>query len=145
MKNRWIWLAIIAICVVTMGFAGIDGEKVRDGMFIHITHGKDDPHRVCMALQMAAIMADDHDVLVYFDIKGVEVTLKDAGDISYSHFPSVKQQFEALPKKGVILFTCPGCLKAAGKTPEDLAEGVVIADKRECFGFTKGRILTLDY
>jgi hypothetical protein len=40
---------------------------------------------------------------------------------------------------------CPGCLKAAGKTEEDLADGVQIADKAKFFSFTKGRILTLDY
>jgi hypothetical protein len=40
---------------------------------------------------------------------------------------------------------CPGCLKAAGKTPADLAAGVRVADKAEFLSFTSGRILTLDY
>jgi len=40
---------------------------------------------------------------------------------------------------------CPGCLKVAGKTKKDLAEGVQVADKSVFFSFTKGRILTLDY
>jgi hypothetical protein len=40
---------------------------------------------------------------------------------------------------------CPGCLKAAGKTAADLAPGIQVADKAAFFGFTKGRILTLDY
>jgi hypothetical protein len=44
----------------------------RDGAFIHITAGVDNPHRVAMALQMASIMAEDRDVLVYFDIKGIQ-------------------------------------------------------------------------
>jgi hypothetical protein len=38
-----------------------------------------------------------------------------------------------------------GCLKAAGKTADDLAPGVQIADKDKFFSFTRGRILTLDY
>ena len=127
------------------GVAGVAAEQPRDGVFIHVSHGGEDPHRVLMALNMASIMSEDRDVLVYFDIKGIDVVLKDGDDLTYSHFPSSKTQLAALPKKGVILMACPGCLKAAGKTAADLAPGVQIADKDRFFSFTKGRILTLDY
>lgn len=120
-------------------------DSPRDGVFVHISHGSDDPHRLLMALNMARIMADDHDVLVYIDIKGVDAVLKDSPDITYSHFPSSQSQFSALLKKGVTLMVCPGCLKAAGKTSEDVAAGIQIADKKAFFDFTEGRILTLDY
>jgi hypothetical protein len=40
---------------------------------------------------------------------------------------------------------CPGCLRVAGKTENDLMEGVKIADKNKFFNFTSGRILTIDY
>jgi predicted peroxiredoxin len=120
-------------------------ESAPDGVFIHITHGTDDPHRVAMALNMASIMSEDHDVLVYFDIKGIEVVLKDAPDISFAQFPSSKAQLAALSNKGVTLAACPGCLQAAGKTTADLAEGITVAEKTRFFNFTKGRILTLDY
>jgi predicted peroxiredoxin len=103
------------------------------------------PHRVLMALNMASIMAEDRDVLVYSGIQGIGVVLKDADDLSYSHFPSSKKQLATLPQKGVILMDCPGCLKAANKTAVDLAPGVQIADKDRFLSFTKGRILTLDY
>ena len=33
---------------------------IRDGVFIHITEGYNDPHRVLMPLKMATLMADDH-------------------------------------------------------------------------------------
>jgi predicted peroxiredoxin len=98
-----------------------------------------------MALNMAAIMSEDHDVLVYFDIKGVEVVLKDAPDIAFAQFASSKTQLAALSSKGVTLAACPGCLQAAGKTTADLAEGITVAEKARFFNFTKGRILTLDY
>jgi predicted peroxiredoxin len=120
-------------------------EAVRDGVFIHLSHGAGDPHRVLMALNMAAIMAESRDVLVYFDIQGIEVVLEQAPDLSYSHFPSSKAQLAKLMELGVGLYACPGCLKAAGKTPDDLMPGVKTADKDAFFGFTKGRILTLDY
>jgi predicted peroxiredoxin len=116
-----------------------------DGVFIHISHGASHPHRLLMALNMAVIMSEDHDVLVYFDIDGIDAVLKDSQDVSYSHFPTSKTQLEELRKRGVTVMACPGCLKAAGKTPEDLAEGVQVADKAAFFSFTKGRILTLDY
>jgi predicted peroxiredoxin len=133
-----IWLSACASAQVTR-------EKTTDGVFIHITHGTDDPHRVAMALNMAKIMSEDHDVLVYFDIKGIEVALRDAPDISFAQFPSSKTQLTALSNKGVPLLACPGCLQAAGKTAADLAKGVTVAEKAKFFNFTKGRILALDY
>ena len=139
---------VTCLTIVLMALTSVHGavaEQPRDGVFIHVSHGGDEPHRVLMALSMASIMSEDRDVLVYFDIKGIDVVLKDSDDLSYSHFPSSKTQLTALPKKGVILMACPGCLKAADKTAADLAPGVQIADKDRFFSFTKGRILTLDY
>jgi predicted peroxiredoxin len=117
----------------------------RDGVFIHVSHGSDNPHRLLMALQMARLMADDHDVLVYFDIQATPAVLKDAPDVTFSHFPSSKTQIAALLERKVTLMACPGCLKVAGKTKEELADGIQIADKAKFFSFTKGRILSLDY
>ena len=125
--------------------SGAVAAQPRDGVFIHVSHGSDSPHRVLMALNMASIMCQDRDVLVYFDIQGIDVVLKDSQDLTYLHFPSSKRQLAALPKKGVILMACPDCLKAADKTAADLAPGVQLADKDRFFSFTKGRILTLDY
>lgn len=119
--------------------------KETDGVFVHISHGSDDLHRLLMGLQMAAVMSEDKDVLLYFDISGIEAVLKDSEDFNYSHFPSSKTQLDKLLSKGITVMACPGCLKAAGKTAEDLMEGVQIADKEKFFSFTKGRILTLDY
>jgi predicted peroxiredoxin len=120
-------------------------EPQKDGVLIHISHGSDDPQRLLMALNMANLMAEDHDVLVYFDIKAVDAALKDAVDVRFAQFPSSKTQIKALVDKKVILMTCPGCLKAAGKSKEELATGIQVADKKAFFNFTKGRIMTLDY
>jgi predicted peroxiredoxin len=141
----WIWVLLAAVAVCFSAVSAVAAEEVRDGVFIHISHGTDDPHRVLMALSMASIMCDDHDVLVYFDIRGIEVVLKGADDLTYAHFPSSKKQLAALSKQGVTLMACPGCLKTAGKTADDLAAGIEIANKKAFFSFTKGRILTLDY
>ena len=144
-KSTWsrILFAAAAICLGSALTA--DAQETRNGVFIHVTHGADDPHRVLMALSMAGIMCEDQDVLVYFDIKGAEVVLKDPENLKHSHFASSKDQLAKPSKKGALLMACPGCLKAAGKTKDDLAAGVRIADKNVFFSFTKGRILTLDY
>lgn len=144
-------IIVAAITVFLVGMVAVNvssaiaAESERDGVFVHISHGKDDPHRLLMALNMANIMADDHDVLVYFDISAVNVVLKNSDDIIFSHFPSSKKSLAALKSKNVVLMACPGCLKTAGKTKEDLAEGIRVADKKVFFSFSKGRILTLDY
>ena len=150
MKN---FLAVIIILVMSLAFMSCNQqnentatqEEVKDGIFIHISHGTDDPHRVLMALSMAEKMSEDKDVTVYSDITGIDVVLKDSPDITFSHFPGSKTQIQNLLNKGITIMACPGCLKAAEKTPEDLAEGISVADKDKFFNFTKGRILTIDY
>jgi predicted peroxiredoxin len=142
---------IIVIGAVVIGIAALGApilraqSQARDGVFIHLSHGTDDPHRVVMALQMAQTMSEDKDVLVYFDIKGIEVVTKDAVDIQFKDFASSKTQLSLLLSRKVTLMACPGCLKAAGKTPADLAPGIQVADKKTFFSFTKGHILSLDY
>jgi predicted peroxiredoxin len=125
--------------------AGAKPEPSRDGVFVHLSHGHDDPHRALMALRMAELMAADHDVLVYFDIAGVEVVLEGSKDLQFAQFPNAKAQLATLIELGVPLYACPGCLEAAGKSPADLRKGVQVANKDAFFDFTEGRILTLDY
>ena len=117
----------------------------RDGIFIHITQGYNDPHRVLMPLKMATLMANDKDVLVYMDIHAVELLVKDAKDLTYADFESFHTYVKQLVDKGIPVMACPTCLKIAGYTPEDLMEGVQVAQKDKFFNFTKGRIVTLDY
>lgn len=139
-------LSLASIALVTFATPHATAQDApKDGVFIHISHGTEDPHRLLMALSMATMMAEDHDVLVYFDIKAVNTVLKDSPDVSFSHFATSKAQIKMLLEKKVVLMACPGCLKAAGKTKEDLADGIQVADKKKFFSFTKGRILSLDY
>ena len=144
-KVVWLGLALVVVGVFATGVVGLEKVEKRDGVFIHVSSGPEDPHRVLMALSMADLMAEDRDVLMYFDIKGIEVLLKDADDLAYSHFASSKAALAKLLEKGVTVFACPGCLKAAGKSAADLAPGVKIAEKEKFFNFTAGRILSLDY
>jgi len=116
-----------------------------DGVLIHVSSGPEDPHRVLMALKMAEVMSADHEVLMYFDIRGVEVLLSDAPDLTLEPFPSSREQIQKLQAAGVEILACPTCLQVAGKAPDDLMTGIQVADKDAFFDFTDGRILTLDY
>lgn len=120
-------------------------DSVRDGIFIHITEGYNDPHRVLMPLKMANMMAMDKDVLVYLDIKAVDLVLKTSKDIEFADFDPLKKQLQALIDKKVGVYACPTCLKVSGHSSEELMEGIQVANKEAFFNFTKGRIITLDY
>lgn len=120
-------------------------DTIKDGVFIHITDGYDDPHRVLMPLKMAVMMSKDKDVLVYLDIHAVELLVKGAKDLKYSDFDSFQTYVKQLIDKEVGVYACPTCLKIAGFKPEDLMDGIQVAQKDKFFSFTKGRIITLDY
>ena len=145
-KSPWNPAMMVFLALIFLAPAApAEDEAPRDGVFLHVSHGVGEPHRVLMALTMAELMAESRDVLLYFDIEGIEVVLEDAPDLTYSHFPASKAQLEKLLAMGIDIYACPGCLKAAGRTLDDLMPGVKVADKDAFFAFTKGRILTLDY
>jgi len=90
-------------------------------------------------------MAADKDVIVYMDIHAVELLVKGAKDLSFADFESAQTYIKKLTDKKIGVYACPTCLKIAGFKPEDLVEGVQVAQKDKFFNFTKGRIITLDY
>ena len=120
-------------------------DSVKDGVFIHITESYNDPHRVLMPLKMAVMMSKDKDVLVYMDIHAVELLVKGAKDLNFADFESAQSYLKQLSDAKVAVYACPTCLKIAGFKPEDLMDGVQVAQKDKFFNFTKGRIITLDY
>lgn len=119
----------------------------RDGLFIHISSGPDFPHRALMALHMAdkASAAGNLDVFVYFDIKGVELVVEGFPEINFEGFPSSRVLLARLQERHVPMAACPSCLKVISRTEAELIPGVQPASLDAFFGFTKGRILTLDY
>jgi predicted peroxiredoxin len=120
-------------------------ETPRDGVFIHITGDHNNPHRVLMPLQMAAIMADDKDVLIYLDIDAVNLVTNYAEDIAFGHFTPLKESIQILLEMGVEIYACPGCMKIEGIEEDELMDGIKIAQKERFFDFTGGRIISLSY
>ena len=118
----------------------VEQEEVQGAVFIHLSHGADDSQRALMALKMADLMSDDEGlVMVYCDIKAAGLLCKGAPELKGAcGDPSSAELIARLVKKQVTLMVCPSCLKAAGKTPQDLIEGVQIADKETMLEFAQG-------
>jgi len=95
-----------------------------------------------MPLKMAAMMAEDHDVILYLDIEAVKLVLKDSKDLQFADFPPLK---ELLKNQIDAKITIMASMKIAGKTEADLLTGVILDQKDKFFNFTRGRIVTLDY
>jgi predicted peroxiredoxin len=148
-KRTLALLACLAAAPLTVGCQSTGPQanlaSARDGVFIHLSKGPENPHAVLMALKMASLMSTDRDVLVYVDLKGVETVLKDAPNLTFPSFESSRAQIAGLLAKGVPIYVCPGCLKALNRKREDVMPGLRIAEKEAFFSFTRGRILTLDY
>lgn len=150
MRSRYALLTT-AVCILMLLVSGLLNAQEpaetssSDGMLIHIKSGVDNPHAVLMGLSLAVKMAEDTDVLVFFSVKGIHHVLKNAEDLQYADFKKSGELLDALEEQGVELYACPMCLRAEGYKPEDLRNGVGLMAKEQFFGFTDGRIVTLDF
>ncbi len=143
-------IVIVFALILTLAQSGCATTSRRQtkpptGVFVHIKSGPQEAHSFLMGLRMAQMMSEDRDVLVYIDVHGLEVILKNAPGLDMKPFGSSQAMIRDLVSRGVPVYACPGCLKALGKKPEDLMPGIQIAQKPAFFKFTDGRILTFDY
>ncbi len=120
-------------------------ESPTDGAFIHISEGADDVHEVLMGLMLADKMSTSNDVLLFFDIDGIEMVIEEAPNLVMDPFDPSDEIFERLVRRDVTILACPACLEVSGYEEEDLRDGVQLAGKEDFFNFTEGRILTIDY
>jgi predicted peroxiredoxin len=147
LRTTGFFTAILLSCLALSAFGQAQQiNKMRDGVFVHITHGADNPHRLLMALKMAVTMAEgEKDVLVYCDIEAVKVLVTSAKAVNFENFPSSIELLNRLKELKVSVMACPTCMKVANIEPKDLRSGVSVAQKDLFFSFTNGRILALDY
>jgi predicted peroxiredoxin len=119
--------------------------ETRDGLFIHLSSGPDQPSRVAMALTLANTFAPDRPVLLYADVEAVRLFLEDAVLPAPKGYDAGATLLNQLLDAGVRIQVCPTCLKARGFSADDLKSGIVLADKAAFFSFTEGRILSVGY
>jgi predicted peroxiredoxin len=147
--RKVIYPATVCLLALLLGCPAVevnnDAEAPADGVLVHVTAGPENPHRLLMALQMAAIMSKDRPVAVYMDIDAVKAVAKGGPDLEMEPFPSAFTQLAVLSERDVPVMACPGCLAVAGIPPDSLMDGIMVADKEKFFSFTDGRIVTLDY
>lgn len=117
----------------------------KDGVFIQLSSGSENPQSVLMALTLALKMADDHDVYFFADLKGPEIFLTKTHAVEMRHFEASKVLIQKLLDKGVTFGVCQTCLELMNQTEFDLMKGIKLANKADFFRFTSGRILTLSF
>jgi predicted peroxiredoxin len=120
-------------------------EPKTDGAFIHISKGAAETHDVLMALMLADKFSSSNDVLLFFDLDGIEMVVKDAPNLEMDPFDASDDIIERLLRRGVSILACPACLQVSGYEEGDLRTGIKLAEKEKFFDFTEGRILSLDY
>jgi len=142
-----IFLYVVFALISTASFSQSKEKKQKnnDGVFIHLSSSYDNPHKMLMALSIADKMSEDKKVILFIDLEGVKIAVKGAQDVRIEPYNTMKNILERLFEKKVEIMVCPLCLKYAGYKPEDLKEGIKIAEKDRFFNFTNGRILTLNY
>jgi predicted peroxiredoxin len=119
--------------------------STKDGVFFHVSSGYDNPQKALMAVSLAVMMAESQDVTLFFDIKGVKLLTKESEDIDMESFLTLHGALDKLIEQNIQIMACPMCMKKAGIEPDQLKDGIIVAEKERFFNFTKGRILTLDY
>ena len=137
--------SIVILSFVSVSHAQTEVDPPREGVFFHIKSGTGDAHTILMPLTLAVKLAPTHDVVLFFDVKGYKAVVKDAPNLQYSGFDDSHTLIKKLMDAGIGLYVCPICMNSVGITQDDLMEGVQVMKPEVFFGFTKGRILTLDY
>ena len=148
MKTRVIFILVVlagAIAGFSLKSNPVEKPVKKDGIFMHISSGYDNPHKVAMALTLATKFTDTHDVMLFFDIKGVEILKKGAESITMENFTSSDEALRSLLESGARIAAFPMCMKKAGISENELIEGIEVAKKELFFDFTDGRILSMDY
>jgi predicted peroxiredoxin len=98
-----------------------------------------------MAMSIAIKMSETKDVTLFFDIEGVKLLTKTSEDIQMNNSITMQSALDTLMNHNVQIMACPMCMAKAEIKPEDLKDGIIVAEAEKFFNFTKGRILTLDY
>jgi predicted peroxiredoxin len=110
----------------------LDDESI---LFLNIiSDGKEDPHSVTMALQLAGHAIDyGKKVVLFFNVRAVTVPTKNFPDDLAFHDKPIKSLLKELMAKGANVQVCPHCMKALNVKAEDLIEGAQVTDREKLF------------
>ena len=127
----------LAVAVTVAAFAaGPVPEKAKAPIVINMTAGKEDLHSFWMGLQLAShALGDGRKATVYMNVNAPFLASKKAPeDLRCGELPTPREQIAELLKNGAKIVVCPGCLKVAGLTKDDLLPGLELGTKEALFG-----------
>ncbi len=104
----------------------IDSDQaVKPIMFFSLTSDPMvDPHSMTMAFQLANhAIEDGRTVVLFFNVKGVNVPTKDFDENIAFHAQPLKHLLTELISKGAQVHVCPHCMEAMGVNSDDLITG----------------------
>jgi len=130
-------IVVVAVAVTVTAFAaGPAPEKAKAPIVINMTAGKEDLHSFWMGLQLAShALGDGRKATVYMNVNAPFLASKKAPeDLRFGEMPTPREQIADLLKKGASIIVCPGCLKVAGLTKDDLLPGLELGTKEALFG-----------
>lgn len=121
-------------------------QKPKDGIFIHICSGYNNPEKVLTALNLALGLSEINNVELFFDLDAVELLKKTSENIELQNFLSLHESLDSIIKNNIPIIVNTRSIKYSGIEQDQLIEGVtMIDDKKILFSFTKGRIISLNY
>ena len=105
-------------------------------LVINLTSGKEDPHAVTMALELAGHALDDHrKVIVFLNVRAPELAGKHLpATCGLPGKPLIPEMISKLLKRGAVFLCCPSCMKVLGVQEADLVPGVKLASREGLFG-----------
>ena len=111
-------------------------EPQKAGLLFNVTSGKEDLHKVTMALQLANHAVEDgRPVTLFLNVRAVEFASKGCSDkLAFGGNPPLTEMLAALIGKGATVIVCPHCWEAMGYGEGDLIEGATLADREKVFG-----------
>lgn len=105
-----------------------------------------DPHSMTMAFQLANhALEDGRTVVLFFNVKAVNVPTKYFDDTIAFHAKPIKQLLMDLISKGAHVHVCPHCMEAMGVKSEDLITGAKVTTRSELFSFINTQTVVFTY
>ncbi|WP_432799661.1 hypothetical protein [Poriferisphaera sp. WC338] len=155
-ETKTYFAIILTTAIIALTFAALSitpqslnaKTKQSDGILIHITsniHTPEHQRKILTALNLAVTLADDHNVRIFCDAQGINLLLEENPSFNLPMLGSTNQLINQLIDKNVPIYASLASLQAQEYVPEQLQQGIQIAEKSHFFSFPNPRVITLDY
>jgi predicted peroxiredoxin len=137
--NRLLLLTLLGIGL-SLGGVGCAAQQnaashgAKSTVLLNVISGREDPHPVTMALQLAGHALDDgRNVVLFFNVKGVSIPQRSLPATLAYHDQPIKSLLSDLVDRGATVLVCPACMQAEGVSADDLIDGAETASRAKVF------------